>query len=323
MTQSGLISVIVPVYNAAPFLPECLDSLLAQDYPHVQLVIVDDGSDDGSAAIIDNYLAARPDRIKAVHKGHSGQASARNTGLDMADGSLIAFCDADDALAPYALSVLESAINKCDMAMAQLYEGHSFSQFPARTHIRFNTVDAAAALEATLYQKTLFHCSMGAKLFRRKFFDTVRFVDGLYYEDLEITPRLYAAMTEIAYTSAPVYFYRRNPHSTISAWSEKRFDAIRATDMVLENIRKHIPALEAAAVSRRFSACYNIFALARAHGEKERAMELWPAIAGLRREILFGKNIRAKNRLGALISYAGPTAAAFIANMLYRIKPSH
>lgn len=318
--------MIVPVYNAASFLPECLDSLLAQDYPAVQIIIVDDGSDDESPAIIDNYLSTHPDCIKAVHKEHSGLARARNTGLDMADGSLIAFCDADDALVPYALSLLADALSKnpsCDMALAQLHEGYNLSELPAAPKTRFETIDASAALEATLYQKPLFHCSMGAKLFRKELFENVRFTDGLYYEDLEITPRIYATMADIAYTSSPIYFYRRNPGSTISSWSEKRFDATRATDMVLEYTRKNIPALEASARSRRFSAYYNIFALAREHGEKERAMKLWPVIAGLRREILFNKKIRAKNRLGALISYAGPSAAAFIAKILYRIRPSH
>lgn len=321
-----LISVIVPVYNAAPFLPACLDSLLAQDYASVQLVIVDDGSDDGSAAIIDDYRAAHPLCIKVIHTQNRGLASARNKGIDIADGSLIAFCDADDALAPNALSLLEQAIKKhshSDMAMAQLFEGKSPSEMPEIRQVHFETIDAASALEATLYQHPTFHCSACAKLFRRKVFENERFSDGLYYEDLEITPRLYARMQNIAYTSAPLYFYRRNPGSTISTWSEKRFDAPRAADMALDTVREHFPSLEAAAESRRFSAYYNIFALAQAHGQRERAMQLWPTIARLRKKILLNKKIRAKNRLGALISFFGPSAAAYTANLLYRLRPSH
>lgn len=326
MTQAQLISVIVPVYNAAPFLPACLDSLLAQDYTAVQLVLVDDGSNDGSAEIIDKYKSVNPDCIKVAHTENFGQATARNTGLDMADGTLIAFCDADDVLAPYALSTLAQALEQnphCDMAMAQMVEGHDPSVLPHIPPTQFRTIDAKAALEATLYQRPVFHCSLCAKLFRREVFANERFTDGLYYEDLEITPRLYAAMEQIAFTSAPIYFYRRNPASTISAWSEKRLHATVAADMVLNTVRKHFPSLEAAAQSRRFSAYYNIFALAWHNGLQEHALALWPTIAGMRKEILLNKKIRAKNRLGALISFLGPRTAASIANLLYRLKPSH
>ena len=90
-----MVSFIVPVYNTQEFLPRCLDSLLGQTCPDIEIIVVNDGSPDGSAAIIDEY-ARMDSRVRVVEKSNGGLSSARNAGMDVARGDIIDFVDSDD-----------------------------------------------------------------------------------------------------------------------------------------------------------------------------------------------------------------------------------
>ena len=95
-------SIIIPVYNVAPYLRECLDSVLAQTFTDWEAICVDDGSTDGSGAILDEY-AAKDSRFRVFHQSNAGVSAARNRGLDEAKGEWIWFVDSDDKIKPYAL----------------------------------------------------------------------------------------------------------------------------------------------------------------------------------------------------------------------------
>ena len=109
------LSIIVPVYNAQPYLEECLRSLLGQDIPDYEIICVDDGSTDGSSAMLDAF-AAEHHGIFPIHQKNSGVAAARNTGLSAAKGDYIWFVDADDFIQPNVLARLRSVIAEtgCD-----------------------------------------------------------------------------------------------------------------------------------------------------------------------------------------------------------------
>ena len=104
-------SVIVPVYNVEKYLHQCVDSLLSQTVPFYEIVLVDDGSKDGSGAICDEY-AARYENVRVVHKQNAGLGMARNTGLDNVTGDVVAFVDSDDYLAPDWLEVMLRAMTE-------------------------------------------------------------------------------------------------------------------------------------------------------------------------------------------------------------------
>lgn len=106
-----LISVIVPIYNVGEFLVPCLESLTAQTYKNLEILLIDDGSTDSSAEQCDKY-AAKDSRIKVIHKKNGGVSSARNLGLDLAKGEYIAFVDADDLLKPDYFDVLYYAVSE-------------------------------------------------------------------------------------------------------------------------------------------------------------------------------------------------------------------
>ena len=98
------VSVVMAVYNVEPFLREAIDSVIAQNmgFENIQLILVDDGSPDGSGAICDEYAAKYPNNIVVIHKENGGVSSARNAGLDIAEGELINFLDSDDMITPAA-----------------------------------------------------------------------------------------------------------------------------------------------------------------------------------------------------------------------------
>ena len=108
--MSPKLSIIIPIYNTGPYLPRCFDSILSQSYTDFELLLVDDGSTDNSGAICEAY-AQKDTRIKVFHKKNGGLSSARNTGLDHAQGEWIYFVDSDDELKPEGLRALVDCIS--------------------------------------------------------------------------------------------------------------------------------------------------------------------------------------------------------------------
>ena len=105
-----MISIVVPVYKVRDYLPGCLDSILANDTSDCEIILVDDGSPDGSGAICDRYAQAHPDLIRVIHQANGGIGSVRNTGVANAKGEWLFFIDSDDTIAPDSLAVLKEAI---------------------------------------------------------------------------------------------------------------------------------------------------------------------------------------------------------------------
>lgn len=112
-------SIIIPVYNVAPYLRECLDSVLAQTFTDWEAICVDDGSTDGSGAILDEY-AARDSRFRVIHQPNAGVSAARNNGMFLAKGWYITFCDADDMYYPQWLKVAYSVIARTNVDLLRM-----------------------------------------------------------------------------------------------------------------------------------------------------------------------------------------------------------
>ena len=108
------ISVIVPVYKAEDYLRECVDSILAQTMSDLEIILVNDGSPDNSQLIIDEYVSAYPDKVKAIAVDNGGQGRARNFGIDMARGDYLSFIDSDDYLEADAFEIMLNAADEND-----------------------------------------------------------------------------------------------------------------------------------------------------------------------------------------------------------------
>ena len=183
-----LVSVIVPVYNVAPYLREALDSVVNQTYKDLEIIIVDDGSDDGSASICEEYASSDP-RIKLIHQANNGLSGARNTGLESATGDFVSFVDSDDSVSPVFIEKLVNAINSASASIAicrysAIFASGSMdgvaasSVFPI---INDGLYYRHEAIKLLVDEKL--SVNVCNKLFRRELWSDVRFPEGHFYED--------------------------------------------------------------------------------------------------------------------------------------------
>lgn len=309
------LTVIVPVYNAAQYLDECVGGILPQLWPGCKIILVDDGSTDGSETICRKMTADHPDQIETIRTENVGVSEARNIGIEHATTPLLAFCDADDTYNAGALGLMVDIIEsaQCDIVVGGFDNvPHDLSQYPKGERC----IPASEALIDTLYQRHGCHESAWAKVYRRSLFDgDCRFVKGRRYEDLEILPRIYLKARMVAFTNVPVYFYRTNPASFINTWSDSRADAVYATESILGCVVVNCTEAIEAAQSRYFSAAYNIFVLAVRHHRRELANSCWHIIKQLRFKILTDPRTRVKNKAGAAISYLGKKTTALVTRL--------
>lgn len=162
-----MISVIVPIYKAEKYIHRCIDSILAQSYTDFELLLIDDGSPDNCGAICEEY-AAKDSRIRVFHKENGGVSSARNLGLDKAQGEYITFCDADDYVGTEWLSVYSDAMGlSVDFAVQGIFEIENENVYPKKTCARFgNTLINKQNLIVSLFEENTFYYTV-IKLFRR------------------------------------------------------------------------------------------------------------------------------------------------------------
>ena len=173
------ISVIVPVYNARRYLETCIASVLSQSYSSLELLLIDDGSTDGSGAICDAWQA-KDSRVRVIHTENRGVSSARNTGIETATGDYIAFLDADDALLDEALTTMYGLLleHGCDIAVCTKLSfnadgTHCMVDYPAT----FELWSGKQGLEASLRDHPATY-SVWGKLYRKAAIGDVRFVPG-------------------------------------------------------------------------------------------------------------------------------------------------
>lgn len=299
------ISVIVPVFNSESFLESCIRSVLAQSFADWELLLIDDGSNDGSNEICSRF-AADDNRIRLIAKSNGGVSSARNVGLDHAKGKYIFFLDADDVLYGSALSSLYDISEKNNVLIT--IGGHvcaiSKPEDAERTN-RVRLVDSRKICIESLYQKRGTDTSVCWRLFRKDLFDGLRFYDGRY-EDLEIFHKLLMRTDKVVVTDKMIYFYRNHSSSFINSWSKRRKDIAKVCENIVATYISD-KDMRKAALARYFSANYNLLLALLRHcpEESEEITDCFNHIVSLRGSILTNLNSRWKDRLGALLSYLG------------------
>lgn len=170
----GLLSVIVPVYNAETTLRQCVDSILVQEYKDFELLLIDDGSQDGSPAICDEY-AKQDVRVTVYHKENGGVSSARNLGLDYANGDWITFIDADDEVSNGYLSDISRHSEDVIIKGYKKRFGKTITEFLSTKDIISDSFPSFVSLYIT---SSLFRAPW-AKFFRKKLIDNLRFLSDM------------------------------------------------------------------------------------------------------------------------------------------------
>lgn len=250
---NGLISVIIPVYNAEKYLKECIESVLDQTYRHFEIIIVDDGSTDKSSIIIDDY-SKRDDRIHAYHKENGGVSSARNFGIDKAQGNYICFIDADDIIENIYLEALYDALQEeADSSVGgfeyiNVPKGKEVIVVPDKKVIKGLNESILDFLD---FEKTDWQRYMVNRLFRISIIKhhNLRFREDIYYKEdgLFLIEYLCASNGIVGYTDNIIYLYRQNSESALGklnkTFNPKLFTNLYAHLLILKKLKEsHLPS---------------------------------------------------------------------------------
>lgn len=237
-----LVSIIVPVYKVEKTLHACVNSILAQSYTDIEVILVNDGSPDSCPAMCEE-LAKGDSRIKVIHRENGGLSAARNTGIEHAAGDYITFVDSDDIIDPHTVSVLYETLvgTGADMSVC----GYKF--FAVDSEIEKADIVSgekiADAGELLLSERVYARTEAWGKLYKKEIFSSLRFKEGIYYEDTHIAPYILQSIDKVAFNGSKLYFYRKNPElGTImnAKFSKKKLCILDIYRDHVRDIYKHL-----------------------------------------------------------------------------------
>lgn len=310
------VSVIVPIYNTEAYLERCVDSLLAQTYTNLEVVLVDDGSTDRSPAICDRY-ATQDVRVKVVHKPNGGLSSARNAGLDVATGEYIGFVDSDDYVSADMYRLLAERLDTsvCDIANAMYVRvDEEDKTYPSRVPHDSNEEISSESFVRELMLHTG-DVSVCTKLFRREMFSDIRFVEGKLNEDLLFMIEIFSRVKKVAFIGHIGYYYFVRSGSTSSGYGKAVIDMVENSLQAKAAVDKHFPMLKKEAL--RFALYQHmayLLLVPREEAHKDNAVYK-NALAYLRRHALASVGnpyLKNKNKLTILLQAVTPRLLAEI-----------
>lgn len=218
------VSIIVPVYNSSRHVGACVASILEQDYENIEVLLVDDGSTDGSGEICDRFAEA-DERVVVIHRENGGISAAQNSGLEAATGELVTFCDNDDLMSVRMISRLVDILvaTDADMSCCRWYNvgasvagsvRESNARQPLGQYICFDRpgvhyqgVFSLLLRKITRSELYYFSEANWGKLYRRTLFEGIRFPEGHYAQDVAIAMDLYLRMRRVASCDDKLYYW--------------------------------------------------------------------------------------------------------------------
>ncbi len=243
---NNLVSLIVPVFNVAPYLERCVESICHQTHKDIEIILVDDGSNDGSSEICD-HMARRDNRIRVIHQVNAGLSAARNVGIEYATGEFLSFVDSDDWILPHFVeTMLDIATTSgCKLVMCenQRVKGKELFVSNKGTYKIFTQDEVIPRFLKGEW------VSAWGKLYQRSLFDGIRFPIGRNNEDYAILIYIFEQCPQIAYTADPLYCYIiRYGSITNSSLNEHSFDEYLNGQEVWAYCLKRFPKWESLAL---------------------------------------------------------------------------
>lgn len=242
--NNPLISVIVPVYKVEPYLSTCVDSVLAQTYKNLEIILVDDGSPDRCGEICDEYAQKHP-HIRVIHKENGGLSSARNAGMREMRGEYVSFVDSDDTIRPEMIETLynhltqsSADISICKFEYCSKQEGNDRDEPPQEHELKVFSRDEA--LENLLISK-YYGGQMCTKLFKREIVKDLYLDESiLFIEDLEFSTRAMIRAKRVCYTPAVLYNYFLRDSSLLhSAFAPRHYTAHEAGLKIIKTLKEN------------------------------------------------------------------------------------
>lgn len=249
--DTPLITVIVPVYNIKDYLPRCVHSITAQTYRRLEIILVDDGSTDGTGKLCDR-LAGEDGRIRVYHKENGGSSSARNLALFHAAGEYVGFVDSDDYIEPDMYELLMQGIQEFQVSAAQVARDEIDEKGNPLPDICVPPTEPVVIEGRKFMEELLMHrgdCSFCTKLIRRDLFPEGAFPVGKLNEDFHLLVRMLPGLERIVSLPKQAYhvFYRIGSNSRKAdreTFSRVYADCVENADMVEGIVKRDYPELE-------------------------------------------------------------------------------
>jgi glycosyltransferase involved in cell wall biosynthesis len=256
------VSVIVPVYNVVDYLRQAVDSVLNQDLKDLEVILVDDGSTDGSSAICEIY-AHQEHRVKVIHKEHGGLSDARNVGMSVATGKYLFFLDADDWLAPSAISTLYNVAEKqhCEIVQGGFYYAYStYLLYDQRWFKNGDTflLTKEEAMAALMENRFLKNFAWG-KLYERTLVVQHPFPVGKFFEDSYWQHEVMHGCKTYGVVSTPLYYYRQRANSISGKFSLRNLDLLKGYEERITFISREYPSLLPSLVALYWETAYHLY----------------------------------------------------------------
>lgn len=232
------ISIIVPVYNVRNYLSQCIESILSQSYPFLEIILIDDGSTDQSGKICDQYEKL-DSRIKVIHQKNGGAANAKNSGLAVATGEYLSFVDSDDYLEPMAYEIMLACLKKYQADVVQA----SFCNCYVDGKSTYKTLEGVKVFETEEFlhrYTTDWTCGLlWDKLYRKSLFDGIKFEEGHKIDDEFFTYQGVMNAKKIVHIPDVVYNYRKRK-SSVMLRKETQQEIVLDKLEYLEKRRKNV-----------------------------------------------------------------------------------
>lgn len=230
-----LISVIVPIYKVETYLSKCIDSIIAQTYRNLEIILVDDGSPDSCGTICDTYKE-KDNRIIVIHKKNGGLSDARNAGMEVANGEYFGFVDSDDFIHPQMYEMLmqymlkqNAEVTVCDFEVVEEGVTPEVNQYDTEQY--YEVIDEKEKFSWYIVGTTSVTFTVAwNKLYKRELFEGITYPKGKVHEDEFTTYRLLYRALKTVYVKTPLYFYiQRGGSITADEPIEKRKLCFEAT----------------------------------------------------------------------------------------------
>lgn len=232
MKKFDVVSVIVAVYNIEEYINKCIESIICQQYEYLDIILVDDGSEDQCPQICDEW-SQKDSRIQVIHQNNQGLSAARNAGIDVAKGEYIVFVDGDDYLeADYVLTLHELIVaNDADMSVCNFYFVNEIEKQASKD--KANVFDWKGSGRELLLLEAREHIFLGmacCKMYSKEQFAKLRFPKGKMHEDVFVFHEIMWDVDNVVCTGKPLYNYVQRANSiTHEKMSERKLlDSIEA-----------------------------------------------------------------------------------------------
>ena len=288
-----VISIIVPVYNVKDYLERCVASILCQTYKNIEVILVDDGSTDGSGELAEE-IAKRDERVKVLRKKNGGVSSARNVGIENATGKYIGFVDGDDYIDPDMYEFLYNLIaaNNADITCCGMIKDDgktvSVNSCCSETEV-YENYEALRLLA----EEKVFAISACDKLFRCEIVKGIKFNENISYgEDFLFCFAMFESCKKIAFCNKQCYhYYMREGSCVNSGFGKKQFDRLKVSEEIEKNFKVEDNVLEGLLKDRKIkSQIYLLRAIAGSGKFKDKYKSVRKSLLKNKKYIFFSKN---------------------------------